>query len=336
MGTYREHAVTALLAAAALVSSCDDSSPAPADFSGRYYMCFGASERVVMDIVRVGREVTFTATGAIVPISGTGRIDGRRLRLTADIPGFGLFTLEATTRDGGETFAGEARISGPGRIEATVTGQHAPWPTYDLDPANVPRFATSDAIDLSTISRVSRFRSGEGHDYSDDFESCRSMKHYYYPKDGVVRSTVRLYAPVDGTVIGTVEEYEGGTLSKGKQVGIRPDGYPAFWVIVFHVNLDSPLAVGDRVTAGQLLGTSAKADGTVTDVAFWVHTPAGDRLLSFFDCMTDSVFAIYQARGVANREAAIITRAERDADPLTCDGEQFEGPGHLPNWVELH
>ncbi|MGQ9592446.1 MAG: hypothetical protein ACUVYA_19370 [Planctomycetota bacterium] len=99
--------------------------------------------------------------------------------------------------------------------------------------------------------------------------------------------------------------------------------------------LVAPLAVGDRVTARQLLGTSAKTTGTVTDDAFWVHTPSGDRLLSFFDCMTDPVFAIYQARGVANRQAAIITEAERNADPLTCVGEEFVGSGHLANWVEL-
>ncbi len=332
----RVSGAAAILVATLTLMSCGDSNRGHADFSGRYYVCLGSIERIVMDIVRDGRDVTFSASGAAFPIAGIGRIDGLNIHLSADIPGLGIFTLDAATLDGGETFAGDARIVGAARMEATVTGQHAPWPTYDLDPSDVPRFASSDAIDLSTIARVSRFRSGEGHDYSDDFESCRSMKHYYFPKDGVLRSTVRLYAPVDGTVIGTIEEYEGGTLSKGKQVGIRPDGYPAFWAIVFHVNLDSPLTVGDRVTAGQLLGTSAKQDGTVTDVAFWVHTPIGNRLLSFFECMSDSVFVNYQTRGVATRETPIITRAERDADPLTCIGEQFEDPGHIANWVELH
>ena len=52
---------------------------------------------------------------------------------------------------------------------------------YDLDSMRTPIFASSDYINLAKISRVSRFRSGEGHDHSDDFESCRSMKHYYHP-----------------------------------------------------------------------------------------------------------------------------------------------------------
>jgi hypothetical protein len=318
-------------------ASCDQSDDVSADFSGRYHVCLGPIERVVMDIACDGGGVTFTATGGMpVPVTGEGTIDGDRLSLAADIPDAGEFTMDVTSSDGGATFIGTSAITGPGRMEATVRGQHAPWPTFDLDLGNIPRLAAGDAIDLATVSRVSRFRSGEGHDYSDDFENCRSMKHYYFPKESVPLTSVCLYAPVSGTVIGTIEEYETPTVSKGRQVGIRPDGYPAFWVSIFHVTLDSPLAIGDHVAAGRLLGTSAKTSGTVTDVAFWVHTPSGDRLLSFFDCMTDSIFAIYHDRGVTDRAAPVIARMARDADPLTCDGELFEGPGNLPNWVELN
>lgn len=41
------------------------------------------------------------------------------------------------------------------------------------------KFITTDYIELDKIDRVSKFRSGIGHDYRDDAESCRSMKHYF-------------------------------------------------------------------------------------------------------------------------------------------------------------
>ena len=43
---------------------------------------------------------------------------------------------------------------------------------FDLDTERIPIFVSSDYIDLSKIYRISRFRSGEGHDNSDDFESA--------------------------------------------------------------------------------------------------------------------------------------------------------------------
>lgn len=304
------------------------------DYSGRYYVCLGSIERMIMEIARSGTEVTFTTKGPLV-MEGTGRIVGRVLTLSANIPGSGEFRMEVVSEDRGETFLGESRIVGSIRMEATIKGQRNPWPTYDLATNPIPIIATANVVDLSKISRVSRFRSGEGHDYSDDFETCRSMKHYFLPKDGVSYGAIELYAPVTGTVIGTLEEYESTMVSKGKQVGIRPDGNPAFWVSVFHVNLASPLKVGDRLEAGRLLGTSAKTSGTATDVAFWVHTPDGDKLLSFFELMDNSVFAIYEARGVANRQAPIISREDRDADPLTCVGEDFLTEGNIPNWIYL-
>ena len=53
--------------------------------------------------------------------------------------------------------------------------------------------------------------------------------------------------------------------------------------------------------------------------------------------MTDAVFAEYRARGVASRDAAIITRNERDADQVPCTGEsQFTVQGKLPNWLVLN
>jgi len=63
----------------------------------------------------------------------------------------------------------------------------------------------------------------------------------------------------------------------------------------------------------------------------------GGDLISYFEVMTDEVFALYQARGVASREAAIITKEERDADPVPCVGEeQFTVHGTIPDWLVLN
>jgi hypothetical protein len=77
-------------------------------------------------------------------------------------------------------------------------GPSAP-PTYDVDALGVPQFATNDYIDLAAIQRISRFRSSIGHSTSDDFETCRSMKHYFQPKGSADWSTVTILAPAQGS-----------------------------------------------------------------------------------------------------------------------------------------
>ena len=59
-----------------------------------------------------------------------------------------------------------------------------------------PKFVKVNYIELDKIARISKFRSGAGHDYSDDFESCCSMKHYYAPYDSLVWNDIKIYSPV--------------------------------------------------------------------------------------------------------------------------------------------
>jgi hypothetical protein len=120
----------------------------------------------------------------------------------------------------------------------------------------------------------------------------------------------------------------------GTQIWIQPTEYPAFQFRIFHVALVSGLDVGDAVAEGQLLGHHG-GDETMSDIAVCVATPGGSRLVSYFDVMSDALFQQYQARGVLSRSQLIITKQERDADPLTCDGETFTSSGHLENWVQL-
>lgn len=208
-----------------------------------------------------------------------------------------------------------------------------PNPPVETDPTVIPQFVKTDYIELNKISQISKFRSGIGHDYSDDGEHCRSMKHYYIPFDNTDWSTVKIFSPVNGTVDRTIEEWA------GTQVQIRSDQYPNYYFIIFHINLLSPLKVGDKVFAGKQLGTHIGSQ-TSSDIAV-VHMipnhPNYDirKLLSFFDVMSDSLFQNYQHRGITFRNDFIITKEARDSDPLICNGEYFSTEGTIMNWAVL-
>lgn len=200
---------------------------------------------------------------------------------------------------------------------------------YDLTAHGIPRFVGTSYIDLAGIDAVSRFRSAEGHSYTDGAETCRSMKHYFRPKAAVDAAAIPIVAPVAGTVAFTRAD------RWGLQVGIRPDAQPAFVLILFHVNPSTVLTDGTRLREGQALGTHIGAQ-TWSDVAVGVDTPQGYRLVSWFEVITDSLFARFHDRGLAARAAAIISRAERDADPLTCGAQEaFTSRGSLAGWVQL-
>ena len=204
--------------------------------------------------------------------------------------------------------------------------------TYDVDVNGIPKFADVDYTQLGDIYRISKFRSSEGHDYSDNFESCRSMKHYFRLKGSVDWVNIKIFSPINGTVFMIWEEDQAG-----RQLRIKSEQYPAFYFIIFHVNLTNPLNVGDNVTAGQELGTHAYHG---SDIAIGINTPGGGwKLVSYFNVMTDSLFQDYQDRGIASRSDLIITEEERDANPLTCDGEDFVGDDPLGDqyqWVILN
>jgi hypothetical protein len=316
-------------------SGGDSTDVAIEDISGTWYVAIGHSPRFTMDIIPDGNTTTFTLDGTKLSISGNATLKGNTLELQADSSEFGRFDGLIVFQKDLKSFTGDWDITGINLISGTLSGSRTEWPEYDIDVNGVPGFAESNCIELDKLSRISKFRSGAGHDYSDDFETCRSMKHYFDPKAGVDRSTIKLFSPVDGTIIGTTEEWDGPDLWKGTAVGIRPDGYDAFCIVIFHVDLTLLLEVGDRILAGEELGTSEKVSGTVSEISVEVNTPSGVKLVSFFKAMTDDLFEIYCSRGISSPDDVIITEAERDADPLICDGETFLDTGSLENYVDL-
>lgn len=241
--------------------------------------------------------------------------------------GFSVLVLTLVACGGGGGGGGGGGSSG-----GSGSGGSAGAPlatTYDIDALGIPRFVAVDYIDLGQIYRISKFRSGIGHDYADAFETCRSMKHYYLPKSAADWSTIPIYAPVSGTVVTVFAEWA------GTQVQIQSDDYPAFVFILFHVNLSAPLGVGDMVVAGQTLGTHIGSQ-TMSDIAVRVDTPGGLKLVPFVSVLDDTRFLDYQARGLASRDDAVVSAAARDADPLNCTGETFGTSGTLENWMTLN
>jgi hypothetical protein len=236
------------------------------------------------------------------------------------------------------TVGGEGTVTalagGQATIVATSGGKSAAAlvtveDVYDLASLGPPRILTHDYIEASKVFRVSRFRSGIGHDYADEAERCRSMKHYFQPAPNADWSGVVVFSPVAGTVVEMQTE-----MTFGVQLRIRTSAVRAMTVIVFHVRPHAGIEVGSQVAAHQRLGTHIGSQ-TMSDIAIRVQTPTGFRFVSYFEVMSDALFATYQTRGISTRQSAIISAAERDAAPLSCDGERFESAGALVNWVQL-
>lgn len=202
--------------------------------------------------------------------------------------------------------------------------------TWDIDKDGVPKFMSVNYLELAKIGRISKFRSSVGHDYSDAFEHCRSMKHYFEPKPTVDWGSIQIVSPANGTIARVETEWAGIKLE------IESEAYPAFRFMIFHINAAAPFNVGDKVTAGQQLGTHI-GNQTMSDIAIIVNDPTRQgRMVSYFDAITDEVFTQYQNRGIISRQDMIITKDLRDANPLTCNGDVFTTSDPLEQWVNLN
>lgn len=202
---------------------------------------------------------------------------------------------------------------------------------FGIDPATAPKFVKANVVDLQNYGGVSKFRSGAGHDFSGGGETCRSMKHYFMPKDSSKQlndpsqvpaaidpaSNLPIFSPVDGEITAIQNEQ----FPLGKQIYIRPTGNESYTVRLFHVYPLGSLKTGGTVTAGERIGSVLPYQQT--DVAVQVMTLAGPQFISYFNVMDPAVLALYKDRGADGAEDFIIPRDVRDADPLTCNGEEF-------------
>ena len=214
-----------------------------------------------------------------------------------------------------------------------------PW-----NPATpLPQFITHDFVDPSYLNAIARYRSGVGHTYSDDYEPAdRSLKNYFEPKPAYLntRDAIPVFAPATGTLASVTPE--GHILSNGEhrgwQLSLIPDGYPAFGIVLFHVNLAAGLGAGSHVNAGDPLGFADVREAVDFDWAVgaeWNATPLyanlgpiskapGYRLLSPFDLMTDAAFAHYaDYNNITDRNQFVVPLAYRAAHPGTFGGQDL-------------
>ena len=205
-----------------------------------------------------------------------------------------------------------------------------PKDIWDIDKDGIPKFVNTNYIELAGTYRISKFRSSVGHDYSDSFEQCRSMKHYFEPRSDVDWTAIKIYSPVKGIVTRVEQEWTGTKLE------IASDDYPAFRFSIFHINLSAPFAVNDKISEGEILGTHIGSQ-TYSDISVIVNDPTKQgRMVSYFDVMTDSLFIDYSNRGVYSRADVIIPKEVRDANPLNCNGDTFTTTDTLENWIYLN
>jgi hypothetical protein len=201
--------------------------------------------------------------------------------------------------------------------------------TVDIEKDGITQFVETNYIELSKIYRISKFRSSVGHDYSDAFEHCRSMKHYFEPRPDVDWSTIKIYSPVSGTITRVENEWAGVKLE------IESDQYPAYRFSIFHINSTITYNMGDKVVAGQQLGVHIGSQ-TMSDISVLVNDPTRQgRMISYVDVMTDALFTQYRDRGLTSRAELTISKEIRDANPLSCNGDTFTSGDSLENWVIL-
>jgi hypothetical protein len=204
-----------------------------------------------------------------------------------------------------------------------------PTDIWDIDKNGIPKFVSTNYIELSKIYRISKFRSSVGHDYSDAFEHCRSMKHYFEPFAEIDWTTIKIFSPVSGKITRVDEEWA------GTKIEIVSDAYPAFRFSIFHINQIVQHHIDDLVLSGEQLGTHIGSQ-TMSDISIIVNDPTKQgRMISYFDVITDDLFNEYSNRGVSNRTEMIIPKAFRDANPLTCVGDVFTTSDTIENWVIL-
>lgn len=203
-----------------------------------------------------------------------------------------------------------------------------------IDEKNLPKIIQVDWIDLSRISHISKFRSGSGHDFSGNGETCRSMKHYFnakrtneeellinenngFPPAFSLEGAIPIYSPVEGEIV-TIKDDQSGL---GKQVYIRPKNYQDFTIRLFHIFLLDGYAEGKKVSAGEQIANIGRIQNT--DIAVSIGGSGSNRFVSYFDVMPDEIFSKYQLAGIENRDQLIVTKEYRDAHPFKCKGEWF-------------
>lgn len=225
--------------------------------------------------------------------------------------------------------------------------------TAETSNGEITQIVQADWIDLTHIGSISKFRSGSGHDFSGNGETCRSMKHYFnalrtredqeivdqykgFPPFSL-EGAIAIFSPVDGEII----EVQGEDSEIGKQIYIRSSANSDYTFRLFHIFLLDGFKKGTKVKAGDKIGNIGRIQNT--DIAVAKGSARSSNFVSYFELMPDEIFAKYQALGIKSRDELIISKEYRDANPLKCNGEQFaenyddsSNPNNLENFVFIN
>lgn len=238
------------------------------------------------------------------------------------------------------------------------------WQLTDTDFNNPPKFLQADFLDLDKVAAITKFRSGWGHNYAGNGETCRSMKHEFQFKETSAQSAIRqkevelqksgvkitneiatdlkrnaasvrdeslstpFYSPVDGWVTGT-----GESSGVGNMIEIMPDNAPQWRIKMYHVWIDPSIHLFSHLKAGQVIGKSYMDIGW-GDIAIHYRFVGGERLVSYFQVLPDNLFEKYKARGVKSRDDLIISKEFRDAHPLECLNNRGETSDYAKNYTD--
>ena len=200
---------------------------------------------------------------------------------------------------------------------------------------DIPEFVTHDFVNLDMIQKISKFRSGYGHDFSDGFEHNCSMKHYfaYYSQYSGDDNTIAVFSPVDGIVAAKWYDGENTGRNNDYQIHIVPDNHTYLTIRIFHIN--ASVKKGDKVKAGEQIGW-VQAGPTIEeqsqgisgdcdfDIAVEARTFTGVHYISYFSIMNDTLFETYKKYGSASRDDFIISKAWRDAHPVDWNNPSLD------------
>ena len=209
------------------------------DYSGTY-LCDIQGDVNTIEYMRIEQ----TDSNAVVYLSWdcstTGIVDGNVMTIPLDTAG----SMTLTFSEDGQNFTG---IWDYYDLSGTINGtkvDDSEWTqySYDVETNGIPKLTKSEFTELHKISTISKLRSGEGHDYSDCFESCRSMKHYFFPFETYrENNNIEIYCPIDGIIEHIEDEGYGSSVGlTNKQIRIRSIEEPAFIFVIFHTDLISP------------------------------------------------------------------------------------------------
>ncbi len=198
----------------------------------------------------------------------------------------------------------------------------------------------ANLVDVDKVNMTSKFRSCAGHPYPRSTEpySTSSEKHYialnnvYFDQFEI---NVSLYAIWDGTI--EAIDNDSGSVQVGKQIQLSSAGWTAVYM---HVNPLPTLQVGQRVAAGDVIGYCdvpyPPGNYTSFDICIHWHRAFSEPGYSYFEKLSDDLFAPWKARGLT-RTNIIISAEERAQNPcqVGCQDNNLCYNYDPNNWITL-